>query len=146
MLRVYEGCMSPLRDELGATPAPELRALQEQLLRLLSNRLPAGLVQWSQHVRGMGNGFTPSQAIVRMASSLRIDTARDDPLRGRTAAGCTRRTNLRAPLRGGSGELLCQDVSAGPRILVPGDVPDSSQSMMPATVGQSSCLRAAKSL
>ncbi len=32
-LRVYEALRARLRDELGATPAPELRALQEQLLR-----------------------------------------------------------------------------------------------------------------
>jgi SARP family transcriptional regulator, regulator of embCAB operon len=32
-LRVYEQLRVRLRDELGATPAPELRALQEQLLR-----------------------------------------------------------------------------------------------------------------
>jgi len=32
-LRVYEGLRKRLRDELGATPAPELRALQERLLR-----------------------------------------------------------------------------------------------------------------
>jgi DNA-binding SARP family transcriptional activator len=32
-LRVYEGLRQCLRDELGATPAPELRDLQEQLLR-----------------------------------------------------------------------------------------------------------------
>ncbi len=32
-LRVYETLRARLRDELGATPAPELRALQEQLLR-----------------------------------------------------------------------------------------------------------------
>ena len=33
-LRVYEALRQRLRDELGATPAPELRGLQEQLLRL----------------------------------------------------------------------------------------------------------------
>jgi SARP family transcriptional regulator, regulator of embCAB operon len=32
-LRVYETLRERLRDELGATPAPELRALQERLLR-----------------------------------------------------------------------------------------------------------------
>ena len=32
-LRVYEALRARLRDELGATPAPELRALQERLLR-----------------------------------------------------------------------------------------------------------------
>ena len=32
-LRVYEGLRKRLRDELGATPAPELRALRERLLR-----------------------------------------------------------------------------------------------------------------
>lgn len=32
-LRVYEALRERLRDELGATPAPELRALQEELLR-----------------------------------------------------------------------------------------------------------------
>jgi SARP family transcriptional regulator, regulator of embCAB operon len=32
-LRVYEQLRERLRDELGATPAPELRALQERLLR-----------------------------------------------------------------------------------------------------------------
>ena len=32
-LRVYEQLRQRLRDELGATPAPELRELQEQLLR-----------------------------------------------------------------------------------------------------------------
>lgn len=32
-LRVYEELRTRLRDELGATPAPELRQLQEQLLR-----------------------------------------------------------------------------------------------------------------
>jgi SARP family transcriptional regulator, regulator of embCAB operon len=32
-LRVYEHLRQRLRDELGATPAPELRELQEQLLR-----------------------------------------------------------------------------------------------------------------
>jgi DNA-binding SARP family transcriptional activator len=32
-LRVYEALRQRLRDELGATPAPELRELQEQLLR-----------------------------------------------------------------------------------------------------------------
>jgi DNA-binding SARP family transcriptional activator len=32
-LRVYEALRGRLRDELGASPAPELRALQEQLLR-----------------------------------------------------------------------------------------------------------------
>lgn len=32
-LRVYETIRARLRDELGATPAPELRALQERLLR-----------------------------------------------------------------------------------------------------------------
>jgi SARP family transcriptional regulator, regulator of embCAB operon len=32
-LLVYEALRERLRDELGATPAPELRALQEQLLR-----------------------------------------------------------------------------------------------------------------
>ena len=32
-LRVYESLRERLRDELGATPAPELRALQEHLLR-----------------------------------------------------------------------------------------------------------------
>jgi SARP family transcriptional regulator, regulator of embCAB operon len=32
-LRIYEGLRTRLRDELGATPAPELRALQERLLR-----------------------------------------------------------------------------------------------------------------
>jgi DNA-binding SARP family transcriptional activator len=32
-LRVYEELRKRLRDELGATPAPELRALQERLLR-----------------------------------------------------------------------------------------------------------------
>jgi SARP family transcriptional regulator, regulator of embCAB operon len=32
-LRVYEQLRGRLRDELGATPAPELRALQERLLR-----------------------------------------------------------------------------------------------------------------
>jgi DNA-binding SARP family transcriptional activator len=33
-LRVYEELRARLRDELGATPAPELRELQERLLRL----------------------------------------------------------------------------------------------------------------
>ena len=32
-LRVYDALRERLRDELGAAPAPELRALQEQLLR-----------------------------------------------------------------------------------------------------------------
>jgi DNA-binding SARP family transcriptional activator len=32
-LRVYENLRARLRDELGAAPAPELRSLQEQLLR-----------------------------------------------------------------------------------------------------------------
>jgi SARP family transcriptional regulator, regulator of embCAB operon len=32
-LRVYEALRERLRDELGATPAPELRALQESILR-----------------------------------------------------------------------------------------------------------------
>jgi DNA-binding SARP family transcriptional activator len=32
-LRVYEQLRRRLRDELGASPAPELRELQEQLLR-----------------------------------------------------------------------------------------------------------------
>jgi SARP family transcriptional regulator, regulator of embCAB operon len=32
-LRVYQALRERLRDELGATPAPELRALQERLLR-----------------------------------------------------------------------------------------------------------------
>jgi SARP family transcriptional regulator, regulator of embCAB operon len=32
-LRVYEALRARLRDELGATPAPELRALQQRLLR-----------------------------------------------------------------------------------------------------------------
>ena len=32
-LRVYEGLRVRLREELGATPAPELRELQERLLR-----------------------------------------------------------------------------------------------------------------
>ena len=32
-LLVYEALRERLRDELGAAPAPELRALQEQLLR-----------------------------------------------------------------------------------------------------------------
>jgi DNA-binding SARP family transcriptional activator len=32
-LRIYDALRERLRDELGATPAPELRALQEQLLR-----------------------------------------------------------------------------------------------------------------
>jgi DNA-binding SARP family transcriptional activator len=32
-LRVYEALRERLRDELGATPAPELRALQQRLLR-----------------------------------------------------------------------------------------------------------------
>lgn len=32
-IRVYENIRARLRDELGATPAPELRALQERLLR-----------------------------------------------------------------------------------------------------------------
>lgn len=32
-LRVYDALRERLRDELGATPAPELRALQERLLR-----------------------------------------------------------------------------------------------------------------
>jgi DNA-binding SARP family transcriptional activator len=32
-LRVYEALRERLRDELGATPAPELRALQERVLR-----------------------------------------------------------------------------------------------------------------
>jgi DNA-binding SARP family transcriptional activator len=32
-LRVYEGLRAWLRDDLGAGPAPELRALQERLLR-----------------------------------------------------------------------------------------------------------------
>ena len=32
-LRVYEQLRTRLRDELGATPAPELRQLQERLLR-----------------------------------------------------------------------------------------------------------------
>jgi SARP family transcriptional regulator, regulator of embCAB operon len=32
-LRVYEQLRQRLRDELGATPAPELRDLQERLLR-----------------------------------------------------------------------------------------------------------------
>jgi SARP family transcriptional regulator, regulator of embCAB operon len=32
-LRVYEALRERLREELGATPAPELRALQEQILR-----------------------------------------------------------------------------------------------------------------
>jgi DNA-binding SARP family transcriptional activator len=32
-LRVYESLRERLRDELGASPAPELRALQEELLR-----------------------------------------------------------------------------------------------------------------
>jgi DNA-binding SARP family transcriptional activator len=32
-LRVYEQLRQRLRDELGATPAPELRELQERLLR-----------------------------------------------------------------------------------------------------------------
>jgi DNA-binding SARP family transcriptional activator len=32
-LRVYEALRERLRDELGAAPAPELRALQAQLLR-----------------------------------------------------------------------------------------------------------------
>jgi DNA-binding SARP family transcriptional activator len=32
-LRVYETLRARLRDELGATPTPELRGLQEQLLR-----------------------------------------------------------------------------------------------------------------
>ena len=32
-LSIYETRRKRLRDELGATPAPELRALQEQLLR-----------------------------------------------------------------------------------------------------------------
>lgn len=32
-LRVYEALRKRLRDELGATPAPELRALQERVLR-----------------------------------------------------------------------------------------------------------------
>jgi DNA-binding SARP family transcriptional activator len=32
-IRVYEALRARLRDELGATPAPELRALQERLLR-----------------------------------------------------------------------------------------------------------------
>jgi len=32
-LRVYEALRERLRDELGATPTPELRALHEQLLR-----------------------------------------------------------------------------------------------------------------
>jgi DNA-binding SARP family transcriptional activator len=32
-LRVYEALRERLREELGATPAPELRALQEQMLR-----------------------------------------------------------------------------------------------------------------
>jgi SARP family transcriptional regulator, regulator of embCAB operon len=33
-LRVYQALRERLRDELGATPAPELRTLQERLLRL----------------------------------------------------------------------------------------------------------------
>jgi DNA-binding SARP family transcriptional activator len=32
-LRVYDELRARLRDELGATPAPELRELQAQLLR-----------------------------------------------------------------------------------------------------------------
>lgn len=32
-LRVFEALRQRLRDELGATPAPELRELQSQLLR-----------------------------------------------------------------------------------------------------------------
>jgi DNA-binding SARP family transcriptional activator len=32
-LRIYEQLRQRLRDELGATPAPELRELQERLLR-----------------------------------------------------------------------------------------------------------------
>ena len=32
-LRVYEALRERLRDELGATPTPELRSLHEQLLR-----------------------------------------------------------------------------------------------------------------
>jgi DNA-binding SARP family transcriptional activator len=32
-LLVYEALRARLRDELGAIPAPELRALQERLLR-----------------------------------------------------------------------------------------------------------------
>ena len=32
-LRVYDELRTRLRDELGATPAPELRELQAQLLR-----------------------------------------------------------------------------------------------------------------
>ena len=33
ILRVYETLRTRLRDELGASPAPELRALQAQLLQ-----------------------------------------------------------------------------------------------------------------
>jgi DNA-binding SARP family transcriptional activator len=32
-LRIYEELRQRLRDELGATPAPELRELQQRLLR-----------------------------------------------------------------------------------------------------------------
>ncbi len=32
-LRIYDALRQRLRDDLGATPAPELRELQERLLR-----------------------------------------------------------------------------------------------------------------